>query len=95
LPADCTDPGNGSNLYYHIPRFANFILHEAHIQGNDHPACNEGPGQPFVGGNGQTSCFKGWFVRYIHHGKVGNWDECDASVATECIEPLLGVQLVR
>jgi hypothetical protein len=95
LPADCTDPGNGNNLYYHIPRFANFILDSAHIQGNDHPECNSGAGEPYVGGNGSTSCFKGWFVRYIYHGKVGKWDECDASVADECIEPLLGVQLVR
>jgi hypothetical protein len=95
LPADCTDPGNGDNLYYHIPQFAEFLLDEAFIQGNNHPECNTGRGQPYVGGNGSTSCFKGWFVRYIMQGKVGKWLECDASVQEECIEPLLGVQLVR
>lgn len=95
LPADCTDPGNGNNLYYHIPRFTRFLLDEAFIQGNNHPECNQAPGKPFVGGSGATSCFKGWFVEYIMQGKVGKWQECDASVADECIEPIIGVQLVR
>ena len=95
LPADCTDPGNGDNLYYHIPRFADFYLDEAFIQGNNHPECNSGKGTPYVGGNGSTSCFKGWFVRYITKGKVGKWDECNAETVAECLEPLIGVQIVR
>ncbi len=96
LPADCTDPGNGNNLYYHIPRFAKFLLHEAHIQGNNNPACNSSPGTPFIGGNGGTSCFKGWFVRYIMQGRVGEWEDCDMDVDPECMEePIFGVQLVN
>jgi hypothetical protein len=94
LPADCTDPGNGDNLYYHIPRFADFLLDRAYISGNNNPECNQAPGTPHAGGNGGTSCFKGWFVRYIMQGKVGGWDDCESTVA-ECLEPILGVQLVR
>ncbi|MEP7159187.1 MAG: pilus assembly protein TadG-related protein [Chloroflexota bacterium] len=94
LPADCTDPGNGSNLWYHIPRFAKFLLHEAHIGGGNHDECNEGPGGPPVGGNGGTGCFKGWFVRYIMQGRVGAYDPCDET--PDCLEePILGVQLIR
>jgi Flp pilus assembly protein TadG len=95
LPADCTDPGSGDNLYYHIPRFADFLLDQAYLQGNDHPECNEAPGVPHVGGNGGTSCFKGWFVRYIMQGRVGGWEDCEEATIAECLEPLLGVQLVR
>lgn len=95
LPADCTDPGNGSNLWYHIPRFARFLLDEVHVQGGNSDECNSPPGSPLVGGNGGTSCFKGWFVRYIMQGRVGGWDECDQATVADCIEPLLGVQLVR
>jgi Flp pilus assembly protein TadG len=95
LPADCTDPGNGDNLYYHIPRFTDFLLDEAFIAGNDHPQCNSGQGRPYVGGNGSTSCLKGWFVRYIMQGRVGGWDQCADPVIAECLEPLIGVQLVR
>ena len=95
LPADCTDPGNGNNLYYHIPRFADFLLDEAYIQGNDNPDCNSAPGTPFIGGNGGTSCFKGWFVRYIMQGRVGGWEDCEEATVAECLEPILGVQLTR
>lgn len=97
LPADCTDPGNGNNLYYHIPRFAMFLLDHAYIQGNNSSACNSAPGKPLNGGNGSTSCFKGWFVRYIMQGKVGNFQACsDAGGTSDCLhEPILGVQLVR
>ncbi len=95
LPADCTDPGNGNNLYYHIPRFAHFLLHEAYIQGNDSGPCNSAPGQPHIGGNGGTSCFKGWFVRYITQGRVGEWQPCVAD-DDDCVdEASLGVQLVQ
>jgi Flp pilus assembly protein TadG len=95
LPADCTDPGNGDNLYYHIPRFADFLLHEAYIQGDDNAVCNSTPGTPLIGGNGGTSCFKGWFVRYIMQGKVGGWEDCEEATIADCLEPILGVQLTR
>jgi hypothetical protein len=97
LPADCTDPGNGDNLYYHIPRFAQFLLDRAYIQGGNAASCNSTPGSPLVGGNGGTSCFKGWFVRYIRQGKVGNFQSCsEAGGTTDCLhEPILGVQLVK
>jgi Flp pilus assembly protein TadG len=95
LPADCTDPGNGNNLYYHVPRFTQFLLDRAYISGGNHTECNSAPGGPPVGGNGGTSCFKGWFVRYIMQGRVGGWDDCEAATVAECLEPILGVQLVR
>ncbi|MEO6349979.1 MAG: pilus assembly protein TadG-related protein [Candidatus Limnocylindrales bacterium] len=95
LPADCTDPGNGSNLYYHIPRFTQFLLDRAYISGGNHAQCNSSPGGPPVGGNGGTSCFKGWFVRYIMQGRVGGWDDCEEATVAACLEPILGVQLVR
>ena len=97
LPADCTDPGSGDNIYYHIPRFAEFLLDHAYIQGNGDPECNQHPGSPLAGGNGGTSCFKGWFVRYIMQGRVGNFQACsDAGGSSDCLhEPILGVQLVR
>lgn len=95
LPADCTDPGNGNNLYYHIPRFAYFLLDEAYVQGNDGPDCNSLPGQPAGGGNGSTSCFKGWFLRYVMQGRVGQFEPCDGTDPDCFEEPTLGVQLVR
>ena len=95
LPADCTDPGNGDNLWYHIPRFTQFLLDEAHISGGNHDECNSAPGGPPVGGNGGTSCFKGWFVRYVMQGRVGGWEDCEEATIAECLEPILGVQLVR
>lgn len=94
LPADCTDPGDGSNLWYHIPRFAMFLLDEAYVQGSNFPQCNQPPGQPLVGGNGSTACLKGWFVHYIMQGRVGSYEGCPAN-NTDCLEPILGVQLVR
>src|SRR3954447_16518471 len=97
LPADCTDPGDGNNLYYHIPRFATFLLDRAYIQGNNNPACNSAPGQPLAGGNGGTTCFKGWFIRYIMQGRVGNFQDCSTDGgSSDCLkEPILGVQLVH
>jgi hypothetical protein len=96
LPADCTDPGNGNNLYYHIPRFAKFLLKEAYIQGNDNGPCNSSPGTPYIGGNGGTSCFKGWFVRYIMQGRVGEWEDCNLATEPDCMEePIFGVQLIN
>jgi len=101
LPADCTDPGNGTNLWYHIPRFTRFLLDEVHVQGGDNPACNAEPGGPPVGGNGSIGCVKGWFVRYIMQGRVSGYDSCTSSDdddddVDDCLEePILGVQLVR
>ncbi len=101
LPADCTDPGNGNNLYYHIPRFAMFLLDRAYIQGDNSGPCNSLPGVPNGGGNGSTSCFKGWFVRYIMEGRVNKYDPCgqtgtDGDDVPDCLEePILGVQLIR
>jgi hypothetical protein len=103
LPADCTDPGNGNNLYYHIPRFTMFFLDHAYIQGDNSDVCNSLPGVPNGGGNGSTSCFKGWFTRYIMEGRVSKYDPCghegdnqDSDDVTDCLEePILGVQLIR
>jgi hypothetical protein len=93
LPADCTDPGNGTNLYYHIPQVAPFLLDHAYINGNP-PNCNEAPGHPLVGGNGKTSCFKGWFVNEMLTGEVGQFVPCDPN-DTSCTPPPIGTQLVQ
>jgi hypothetical protein len=98
LPADCGDAGNGDNLYYHVPRFAMFLLDRAYIQGDNSDVCNSPPGNPPSGGNGSTSCVKGWFVRYIMQGRVSAYDPCDGDEndPTDCLEePILGVQLIR
>lgn len=92
LLPDCTNPGNGNNLYFHIPKFTAFLLDRAYIQGNNGPACNSAPGitvTPPAGGNGGTSCLKGWFVRYITQGPVGAFDPTQDSAAA------LGVQLIH
>ncbi len=99
LPADCTDAGDGLNLYYHVPRFTMFLLDRAYIQGGNNAACNSGPGSPYIGANGGTSCFKGWFVRYIMEGRVAAYDGCsheDNGDVGDCLEePILAVQLIR
>jgi hypothetical protein len=95
LPADCTDPGSGTNLWYHIPRFAEFLLDHAYISGNNKVECNSAPGQPLDGGNGMTSCLKGWFVRYVMQGPVGLFQPCDGTDTTCSEESIFGVQLVK
>jgi len=70
LLGDCTNPGNGSNLYYHIPKFAEFYVDHTYIQGNNNPECNSAPGSPPAGGNGSNGCLKGWFIRYVEAGPV-------------------------
>ena len=95
LPADCTDPGGGTNLWYHIPRFAEFLLDHAYISGNNTSECNNPPGQPAGGGNGMTSCLKGWFIRYVMQGPVGVYQPCDESDPECSEESLFGVQLVK
>lgn len=94
LPEDCTDPGNGTNLYYHVTQVAQFLLDRAYIQGSNHPECNEGPGTPLVGGNGSTSCFKGWFVNSMITGQVGEFMPCDPA-DDDCVLPTVGTQLVH
>ncbi len=88
---DCANAGTGvgNNTWYHIPKFTAFYLHRAYIQGNNAQQCNQAPGSPFVGGNGATACFKGWFVRYITQGPVqsGGVGTTDPSA--------IGVQLIR
>jgi Flp pilus assembly protein TadG len=95
LPADCTDPGSGTNLWYHIPRFAEFLLDHAYISGNNNHECNSEPGQPFIGANGGQSCLKGWFVRYVMQGPVGVYQPCDGTDPNCSEESLFGVQLVK
>src|SRR5688500_12276407 len=101
LPADCTDPGNGTNLWYHIPRFTRFLIAEVHVQGGAMSAGHPEPGGPPVGGNGSIGCVKGWFVRDIMQGRVSGFDSCigpddDADDLGDCLEePFLGVQLIR
>jgi len=92
LPADCTDPGNGSNIWYHIPQFAAFLLDDSHIQGNNATVCNSAPGLPLGGGNGSTTCIDGWFVSFVTVGPVGPVTGCGP---VGCPETLLGTQLVR
>jgi hypothetical protein len=56
---------------YHIPRFAEFLLDHAYISGNNKTECKSARRPALEGGNGMTSCLKGWFVRYVMQGPVG------------------------
>jgi hypothetical protein len=97
-PSDCTDPGNGNNLYYHIPQVAPFLLDHAYIQGNNNPECNSGDGSPYVGGNGKTGCFKGWFVNEMLTGQIGEFTGpvCYGNPGNQvCVAPTIGTQLVK
>jgi Flp pilus assembly protein TadG len=88
--SDCTaGAGVGNNTWYHIPQFVGFLLDHAYIQGNNHPECNESPGQPFAGGNGSNGCLKGWFVKSITQGPViiGQIDKTSPAA--------LGIQLIH
>jgi Flp pilus assembly protein TadG len=81
--------GNGNNFYYHIPKFAGFMVDHVYTSGNNPPECNSAPGSPLVGGNGSTGCFKGWFVRYEVNGPVGPG-------ATGANDPaVIGIQLIH
>ena len=82
-------PGNGNNTWYHIPYFVGFLLDQAYIQGNNKPECNSLPGSPFAGGNGSTSCLKGWFVRTVTQGPVSGGPGAGGSLTP------VGVQLIR
>jgi hypothetical protein len=89
---DCPEgngSGNGSNLYYHIPKFTRFMIDRAHVQGANVGDCNSLPGAPFVGGSGGTGCLKGWFLNYVEKGPVGPG-------ATGPLDPgVIGIQLIR
>jgi hypothetical protein len=63
--------GNGNNFYYHIPKFAYFMLDQAYTGGTNPPECSQAPGSPPSGGNGATGCLKGWFINYVTQGVVG------------------------
>jgi hypothetical protein len=89
VPCPPEDTGSGSNFWYHIPRIEAFLLDRAYVQGNNHPECNQGPGYPPVGGNGETGCLKGWFLDLVSNGQVGD------SSGTGGNPSYLGVQLVR
>ncbi len=81
--------GNGNNFYYHVPKVASFMLDQAYTSGSNSPECNAAPGQPFIGGNGATGCFKGWFIQYSDQGPVG-------AGATGPNDPgVIGIQLIR
>ena len=79
-PPTAPTPATATNLWYHIPRFAEFLLDHAYIQGNNNVECNSEPGTPFIGANGGTSCFKGWFVRYVMVGPVSQFHPCDGRI---------------
>lgn len=81
--------GNGSNFYYHIPKFTRFMVDRVYTSGSNPPECNSAPGTPLVGGNGSTGCFKGWFIQWVESGPVGPG-------ATGPEDPgQVGVQLIR
>ena len=86
---DCTDPGNGNNLFFHIPLFGAMLLDQAYTNGGNGTACNSAPGGPPAHGNGSNGCLKGWFVRLISQGPVTQYDPHTDQGAS------LGVQLVR
>jgi Flp pilus assembly protein TadG len=81
--------GNGNSFYYHIPKITGFMLDRAYISGNNKVTCNSAPGEPWIGGNGASGCFKGWFTYYSTQGPVGPG-------ATGNQDPgLIGIQLIR
>jgi Flp pilus assembly protein TadG len=81
--------GNGNNFYYHIPKVASFMLDRVYTSGGNSPECNAAPGSPFIGGNGATGCFKGWFIQYSDQGPVG-------AGATGPNDPgIIGIQLIH
>jgi hypothetical protein len=81
--------GNGNNFFYHVPKVASFMLDQVYTSGSNSPECNVAPGSPFIGGNGATGCFKGWFIQYSDVGPVG-------AGATGPNDPgIIGVQLIR
>jgi hypothetical protein len=89
-PIDDEGSGNGNNTYYHVPKFAGFMVDQVYVQGND-VECKQGPGQPTLpsSSHGFAGCFKGWFVRYVLEGPV-------TSGASGPQDPgAIGLQLIR
>ena len=70
-PLDDEGSGSGDNMYYHVPKFAGFMLDQVYVQGND-SECMSPPGNPVLPSSttGFVGCFKGWFVRYLLQGPV-------------------------
>ena len=66
LPADCTDTGNGNNLWYHIPRFAHFLLKEAYIAGRRQRAVQLRPRSAVHRRQRRHELLQG-LVRALHH----------------------------
>jgi hypothetical protein len=60
-PASAFNAGNGTNLWYHLPRFAAFHLDVAYTNGNNLAACQYQAPQ----------CLIGEFVHFIVSGNVG------------------------
>ncbi len=81
--------GNGNNLQYHITQFQAFQLDWAYTNANNHPECNQDPGQPYVGGNGSTGCIKGWWTAATITGQV------DINPLTQGQSGTLGVSLIK
>ena len=87
---DAEGSGNGQNMYYHIPKFAGFMIDQAYVSGHDHE-CEEPPGAPVMPAHttGFVGCFKGWFIRYVMEGPV-------RSGASGPQDPgVIGLQLIR
>jgi Putative Flp pilus-assembly TadE/G-like len=66
----CPSPevtGVGNNTYYRIVGLAGMVLDKAYVH-QQNPECNQLPGSPFAGGNGGTSCVKGWIVDIVGSG---------------------------
>jgi Flp pilus assembly protein TadG len=89
LPQFDDSRGNGAGLEYHVVQLHAFFLDEAFTHGNNHPECNSAPGAPFVGGNGDNGCIKGWWTEGILTGSVHI-----GPVVVGTTEPL-GVQLIK
>jgi hypothetical protein len=89
-PLDDEGSGSGNNLYYHVPKFAGFMVDHVYVQGND-VECKSAPGAPTLPASthGFAGCFKGWFIRYLLQGPVH-------SGASGPQDPgVIGLQLIR
>ena len=102
LPADCTDPGSGNNLYYHIPRFATFLLDEAYVTGNNHPECNSSArvspswATAATAMGARAASRAGSCAGSCRARSATSTTAVRAGGSSDCLhEPILGVQLVR
>ncbi len=69
-PQVCSKPPKGNNTHFRIPFFVGFLLDRTYTSGSNTNECNALPGAPFVGGNGASGCFKGWFTKIVGPGEV-------------------------